>query len=156
MRWNHFDNDHVRAAALGDILLGAAYASGPLNDTKLAVVHGQIAKALGVTLLPRRVLEHLERFDPTSTDIGAACHTLRMGASPRERAALVRAIALVIRAEDKVSRDARSYAMRIATLVRMPWNAALDVVGLPSRPHSGPRPRPTAIFAAVAPRRIAS
>lgn len=141
MRWNQLAKDPVRASALGDLLLGAAYAAGPLTDAKLAVVLGQVAKALGASQLPSEVMDHLRRFDAAAFDAERACRALAQGGA-RDGLALMKAIALVIASEGYVPREARTYALRIAALLGMPLAVALGVVGPPARPITRPRPRP--------------
>lgn len=141
MRWNQFDNDPDRASALGDILLGASFAGGPLTDAKLAVVLGQVAKVLGASELPAGVLDHLRRFDAERFDLARACRLLVLE-SGRDCVALMKAVALVLQSDGFVSRDARAFALRLATQLGMPLSAAIAIVGPPLRPITRPRPRP--------------
>jgi len=141
MRWNQFGNDPTRASALGDVLLGAALAGRQLTETKLAVVHGQVAKVLGASELPPEVVAHLRIFEPLRFDLGTACKRLALE-GPRDRIALMKAVSLVIHAEGAVQPEERAYALRVATQLGVPWNEVLDLVGMPSRPSTGPRTRP--------------
>ena len=142
MRWNQFGNDSVRAMALGDVLLGAAHAGGTLTDTKLAVVMGQVVKALGTTELPPEVAAHLARFSAAQVDLVAACKGLGL-ASSRERLQVMKAVSLVINADGTVHSEPRAFALRIATELGVAWNDVLDLIGMPHRPTTGPRPRPS-------------
>lgn len=153
MRWNQFDNDPDRASALGDLLLGAAFAGGPLTDAKLAVVLGQVAKVLATSELPPEVTAHLRRFDPERFDLARACRLLAPEGA-RDCVSLMKAVALVIQSDGFVSREARAFALRLATQLGMPLSAAIAIVGPPLRPITRPRPRPvTQPYAA--PHRIA-
>jgi hypothetical protein len=143
MRWNQFLDDPARAMALGDLLMAAASAAGGfISEARLAVVHGQIAKVLGVSVLPAAIVAHVDRFGERAFDLDHACRALRI-ASARERVALLKAIVLVIRADGPVARDARAFALRLATHVGLSWTSALGLVGPPARPITGERPRPT-------------
>ena len=141
MRWNQFDSDPVRASALGDILLAAAFADGPISDAKLAVVYGQVAKTLGASELPPEVVSHLRRFDARRVDAAHTVHSLELG-SVRDRVALVKTVVQVIGSDGNMSRGGRAFALRLAQLLGLSWAHALDLVGLPARPVTGPRPRP--------------
>lgn len=141
MRWNQFGNDPVKASALGDVLLGAAMAGRQLTETKLAVVHGQVAKVMGASVLPDEVVAHMQLFEPLRFDLGSACKRLGLE-GPRDRIALMKAVSVVIHAEGAVLPEERAYALRVATQLGVPWNEVLDLVGMPSRPSTGPRPRP--------------
>lgn len=142
MRWNQFGDDPERAKALGEVLLGATVAGGVPSDTKLAVVEGQVMKALGVTALPPEVAAHLFHCDAARLDLTSACKRLAPDGS-RERMAVMKAISLVINAEGMVKAGERAYALRVATELGVPWNDVLDLIGMPHRPTTGPRPRPS-------------
>jgi hypothetical protein len=142
MRWNQFGNDPARAKVLGEMLLGAALAGGPMTDSKLAVVQGQIAKALGASVLPPDVAAHLQRFDGVRFDLDAACHSLALD-NARDRLQVMKAVSLVINAQGTVPAEARAYALRVATHLGVAWNDVLDLIGMPHRPTTGPRPRPS-------------
>ncbi len=141
MRWNQFANDQDRAETLCDLLLGAACASGPLDDVHLAVVNGQVAKALGVSELPPALQRRATTFDAARFDVAAACARLGL-VHWRDRLALVRTVVLVARAEGPLTRDARLYALQVAALLALPLPDVMGVVGLPHRPITAPRPRP--------------
>lgn len=141
MRWNQFANDPARASLLGEVLLAAATAGGVLTETKAAVVHGQVAKALGATVIPAEVLTHLGTFDPRRFDLHQACAALALE-TPRERLDLMKAISVVITADTIVLPEERAFALRVATELGLPWNEVIGLVGMPTRPSTGPRPRP--------------
>ncbi len=141
MRWNQFANDQVRAESLGDLLLGAAHAGGAFDDVYLAVVHGQVAKALGVSRLPAAVQVRMAAFDVTRFDVAAAC--ARCGLfDPRDRVALLKTVVTVLRAEGTMSRAGRLFAMLVAGALEIPLSDVIPVVGMPERPITAPRPRP--------------
>lgn len=141
MRWNQYGNEPERAKALGEVLLGATVAGGIPTDMKVAVVEGQVMKALGVTILPPEIATHLCAVDPVRIDLASACTRLRPESS-RERMAVMKAISVVINADAAVKSGERAYALRVATELGVPWNDVLDLIGMPHRPTTGPRPRP--------------
>lgn len=141
MRWNQFANDLHKASILGDILLGAARAGGSLTEAKLAVVHGQVAKALGTTVIPSEVLDHLAQFEPLRFDLEGSRMALKLD-SKRERMDLMKAVSVVITSDLEVRPEERAYALRVASELDLPWTDVLNLVGMPSRPTTGPRPRP--------------
>lgn len=141
MRWNQFGNAPERAKALGEILLGATTSGGIPSDMKVAVVEGQVMKALGVTALPPEIATHLSGLDAARFDLTSACKRLAPDGS-RERMSVMKAISLVINADGVVKSAERAYALRVATELGVPWNDVLDLIGMPQRPTTHPRPRP--------------
>jgi len=142
MRWNQFANAPEKAKALGEILLGATTAAAAPSDLKIAVVEGQVMKALGVTALPPEIAAHLTELDGVRFDLASACKRLAPDGS-RERMSVMKAISLVINADGLVKSAERAYALRVATELGVPWNDVLDLIGMPQRPTTGPRPRPS-------------
>ncbi len=142
MRWNQYAEDPTRASALGDILLGAAVATGKLTEAKLAVVHGQVAKVLGRSELPDEVIAHLGRFEARRFDLGAAIKRLALD-NARDRIGVMKAVGVVISADGAVAPEERAYALRVATQVGVAWNDIINLVGVPARPITAPRPRVT-------------
>ena len=142
MRWNQFGNDPPRAMALGDLLLGAAHAAGLATDAKLVVARGQVVKAMGTSELPLDVAAHMEQFDPPRFDLNAAVRGLRLDGM-RDRIAVIKGVSLVINGDGGVQAEERAYALRVATALGVAWNDVLDLIGMPSRPTTGPRPRPS-------------
>jgi hypothetical protein len=142
MRWKQFANDIPKAQTLGDILMGAARAGGVLTEIKLAVVHGQVAKSLGATQIPPDLLRHMEQFEPLRFNLEAACKSLELDGT-RGGLDLMKAVSAVITAETIVLAEERAYALRVASELGLPWTEVLNLVGMPSRPTTGPRPRPS-------------
>lgn len=140
MRWNQFEDDNARASALGDVLLGAALASGASSETKLASARGQVAKVLGTSTLPAEVASHLRRFDPRRFDLGAACRVIALDG--RERIELMKAVSVVIRSDGTVAPEERAYALRVATQLGLSWTEVIDLVGVPARASTHTQPRP--------------
>jgi|GEM_PF-2122244 len=140
MRWNQFKMYPDRAIALGDILLAAAHAGGGLDDDKLAVVHGQVAKVLGVSELPSGIHASLDAFDVEHFDIVRSCRKLGLS-DPRDRIDAMRAMVVVVN-EGPVAREVRAFALRFAAQLGIALGDALDLIGLPRRPITRERPRP--------------
>lgn len=140
MRWNQFKMYPDRAVALGDLLLAAAQAGGGLDDDKLAVVHGQVAKVLGTSELPPGVLAYLDAFEPARFDIVRTCNKLGL-IDPRDRIDAMKAVVLVVVSESPITREGRAFALRLAAQLGIAWGDALELIGLPRRPITRERPR---------------
>lgn len=126
MRWNQLADDIPRALALAEILCGAGHADATFELSERFVVGGMLLKVLGVTKLPQEVEAFVTTFDPDKLNLVDACARLNL-ATDRDKASLVKVVADVVKADEKVDKAERNFVTRLGKALGIP---AADVKAL--------------------------
>src|SRR6185295_8362478 len=73
---------HVQQlGALAELMLGAAWADGTKLAVEIVAIAEQLKEFVETTSLPDHVAALMERFDPMTFDVAAACKRLRFEAN---------------------------------------------------------------------------
>jgi uncharacterized tellurite resistance protein B-like protein len=129
----HSPNDpHAReVAALGELMLGAAWADGDKGAIEVIAVAEQLKEFVDVDHIPNVVARRLERFDPASFDVEAACRELTV-TDDDGRLAVLQLIARVIGADASFHPQEIVYIKRVAAALGIDPNLVqIQVKGPP-------------------------
>lgn len=128
MRWNQLAEDTPRALALAEILCGAGYADEDFEVSERIVVGAMLMKVLGVTQLPPEVDAFVNGFDPSRLNLVDACARLDLS-SDRDKKSLVKVVADIVRADEKVDRSERSFVTRLGKALGLPAAEVKALIG---------------------------
>ena len=129
----HNPNDvHAReVAALGELMLGAAWADGDKGAVEVIAVAEQLKDFVDVDRIPNVVARRLERFDAATFDVEAACRELTV-TDDEGRLAVLQLIARVIGADAKFHPQEIVYLKRVAAALGIDPNLVqVEVRGHP-------------------------
>lgn len=108
---------HVRElAALGELMLGAAYADGVKVAVEVIAIAEQLKEFVSADRLPRHVQQRLERFDPATFDPAAAVAEINLK-DDADRQAILTLVARVTHSDRHVHPGEQRYLEQIATLI---------------------------------------
>jgi len=108
---------HVRElAALGELMLGAAYADGVKVAVEVIAIAEQLKEFVAADKLPRHVQARLEAFDPTTFDLAAAVGALSLR-EDRDRQAVLTLVARVTHSDRHLHPGEERYLRDVATLL---------------------------------------
>ena len=113
MRWNQLAEDLPRAMALAEVLCGAACADSSFDDSELVVVGAMLMKVLGTTELPPEIVSQLATFDADKLNLVDAVARLGLDGD-RDKKSLVKVVAEIVKADDKIDKAERGYLSRLA------------------------------------------
>jgi len=116
MRWNQLANDLPRAAALADILCGAASADGHVAHDERVVVSAMLMKVLGVSELPAEVEARVMAFDPRAFDLDGALAQLAL-TTDRDRRSLAQVVKDIVEVDAHVADAERAFVARLDALL---------------------------------------
>lgn len=119
MRWNQLAQDIPRALALAEILCGAGYADEDFETSERIVVGAMLMKVLGVTQLPAEVQSFIDTFDASKLNLVDACARLDLE-SDRDRKSLVKVVADIVKADEKVDKAERGFVTRLGKALGLP------------------------------------
>lgn len=128
MRWNQLAEDPARALALADVLCGAACADSQFDDSERIIVGAMLMKVLGVTSLPAEVDAHLKTFDGDKLNLVDAVSRLGLEAD-RDKKSLVKVVADIVKADDKIEKSERGYMTRLAKALGIPLAEVKTLLG---------------------------
>lgn len=108
---------HVRElAALGELMLGAAYADGVKVAVEIIAIAEQLKDFVAADHLPRHVQQRLESFDPKTFDPARAVGELRLE-DDGDKQAVLTLIARVTHSDRHIHPSEQRYLERVATLM---------------------------------------
>jgi uncharacterized tellurite resistance protein B-like protein len=108
--------DEARArevAALGELMLGAAYADGEKAPVEIVAIAEQLKEFVAVEAMPYLVTRRLGNFDPATFEVEAACREIPVQ-SDDERVAILQVVARVIGAKSSIHPAEEAYLRRVA------------------------------------------
>lgn len=108
------DDVHAReVAAIGELMLGAAWADGEKGAVEIITVAELLKDFIDVDHIPTLVARRLERFDPKTFDVAAACRELT-STDDSDRLAVLQLVARVIGADSVFHPSEVEYIKRVA------------------------------------------
>lgn len=108
---------HVRElAALGELMLGAAYADGVKVAVEVIAIAEQLKEFVAAVDLPRHVQDRLASFDPASFDPAVAVASLNL-VDDKDREAVLTLLARVTHSDRVVHPEEEAYLRKVATLL---------------------------------------
>lgn len=128
MRWNQLAQDIPRALALAEILCGAGHADEDFEASERIVVGAMLMKVLGVTQLPPEVSTFIDTFDAAKLNLVDACARLEL-ASDRDKKSLVKVVADIVKADDKIDRSERGFVTRLGKALGLPASEVKALLG---------------------------
>jgi len=106
---------HVRElAALGELMLGAAFADGVKVAVEVIAIAEQLKEFVAADDLPRHVADRLEAFDPTTFDIEQAVRHIHVR-SDDDRQAVLTLVARVTHSDRHVDPAEVEYLRKVAS-----------------------------------------
>lgn len=108
--------DEARArevAALGELMLGAAFADGDKEPVEIVAIAEQLKEFVAVDAMPHLVTRRLGNFDPETFDIGAACREITVQ-TDEERVAILQVVARVIGTKNHIHPAEEAYLRKVA------------------------------------------
>lgn len=123
MRWNQLAEDLPRAMALSEVLCGAACADSSFDDSERVIVGAMLMKVLGTTELPPEIVSQLAAFDADKLNLVDAVARLGLE-NDRDKKALVKVVAEIVKADDKIDKAERGYISRLAKAIGLPVGEA--------------------------------
>jgi len=108
---------HVKElAALGELMLGAAWADGVKVAVEVIAVAEQLKDFVAADHLPRHVQQRLEAFAPETFDPAAAVGALRLG-DTQDRVAVLTLLARVTHSDRELHAAEDAYLRKVAGLL---------------------------------------
>jgi uncharacterized tellurite resistance protein B-like protein len=108
--------DEARArevAALAELMLGAAFADGHKEPVEVVAIAEQLKEFVAVDAMPHLVSKRIERFDPATFDVEAACREIAVQ-TDEERIAILQLVARVIGAKSGLHPAEEVYLRKVA------------------------------------------
>jgi len=106
---------HVQElAALGELMLGAAWADGDKHAVEIVAIAEQLKEFVDTPELPPFVSERMERFDPATFDVAESCKGLRFE-SDEDRLSVLKLLARIAGADRHLHPAEMAYLKRFAT-----------------------------------------
>lgn len=108
---------HVRElAALGQLMLGAAWADGDKHAVEIVAIAEQLKHFVDAPELPIYAAQRMEAFDPARFDVEAACAELRFDGDD-DRLEVLRLVARVTGADQRMHPREVAYLERVAAAI---------------------------------------
>lgn len=103
-------------AALGELMLAAAWSDGEKCAVEVITIAEQLKDFMEAEELPAFVSRRLEKFDPASFDVEAACASLHL-ANYQDRLNVLNLVARVTGADMVVRPEELAYLKRVAAAI---------------------------------------
>ena len=111
------EDAHAReVSALGELMLGAAYADGEKGAIEIVTIAEQLKEFIDIDNVPHLLARRMEHFDPKTFDIDAACAQLRLS-NQEDRLAVLQLIVGVVGADNLLHPAEVTYLRRVAAAV---------------------------------------
>lgn len=111
---NPDDLHALEVSALGELMLGAAFADGDKAAVEVVTIAEQLKDFVDIDHMPQLLARRLERFDPTSFDVEAACGQLNVSTT-EDRLAVLELVARVVGADSMLHPGEVAYLRRVAS-----------------------------------------
>lgn len=120
---------HVQElATLGELMLGAAWCDGKKDPVEVVAIAEQLKEFVDHDELPPHVVDRLERFDPATFSLEAACGKLRFE-DDADRLGVLKLLARVAGADRRLHAAEMDYLRRFARCAGLdPDSIRIDIV----------------------------
>jgi uncharacterized tellurite resistance protein B-like protein len=107
------DHHALEVSALGELMLGAAFADGDKQAVEVVTIAEQLKEFVDIEHMPQLLARRLERFDPKTFDVEEACRQLS-ASTTEDRLAVLQLVARVVGADSVLHPGEVSYLRRVA------------------------------------------
>jgi uncharacterized tellurite resistance protein B-like protein len=107
------DPHALEVAALGELMLGAAFADGDKQAVEVVTIAELLKELVDIDRMPELLARRLERFDPKTFDVETACTHLSAN-TDEERLAVLQLVARVLGADSVLHPGEVTYLRRVA------------------------------------------
>lgn len=128
LRVRNPEDAHVReVSALGELMLGAAYADGDKGAVEIVAIAEQLKEFIDIDHVPNLLARRMAHFDPNTFAVEAACAQLRLE-NQDDRLAVLQLIAKVVGADNILHPAEIAYLRRVAVAIGIdPEQLQLDI-----------------------------